>query len=89
VSIQPAGLSEDTRDLIQRFHEDCRLRGIVSTMDYIYRAKEFCAFVNAGQEMHKYSGMKVLRSINTYLVQVSLSPSLSSCVELSLDVFVP
>lgn len=45
--------------------------------------------VNAGQEMHNYGGMKVLRSINTYLVQVSLSPSLSSCVELSLDVFVP
>ena len=32
-------------DLIERFHEDCNLRGMVSTMDYIYRAKEYCAFL--------------------------------------------
>ena len=32
-------------DLIQRFYEDCNLRGMVSTMDYIYRATEYCAFL--------------------------------------------
>jgi len=32
-------------DLIQRFHEDCDLRGMVSTMDYIYSVKEYCAFL--------------------------------------------
>jgi integrase/recombinase XerD len=37
----------NTNDLIQRFHEDCNLRGMVSTMDYIYRAKEYCAFLEA------------------------------------------
>jgi integrase/recombinase XerD len=47
VSAQSINLSENSRDLIQRFHEDCRLRGIVSTMDYIYRAREFCAFLEA------------------------------------------
>jgi len=47
VSAQPIGLSGNSSDLIQRFHEDCRLRGIVSTMDYIYRAREFCAFLEA------------------------------------------
>jgi len=47
VNEQPISLSEDSRDLIQRFHEDCMLRGIVSTMDYIYRAREFCAFLEA------------------------------------------
>jgi len=47
VSAQPINLSENSRDLIQQFHEDCRLRGIVSTMDYIYRAREFCAFLEA------------------------------------------
>jgi len=47
VNEQPISLSEDSRDLIQRFHEDCMLRGIVSTMDYIYRAKEFCAFLES------------------------------------------
>ncbi len=31
--------------LVQRFHEDCNLRGMVSTMDYIYRAREYCAFL--------------------------------------------
>ena len=34
-------------DLIQRFHEDCNLRGMVSTMDYIYRAKEYCTFLES------------------------------------------
>ena len=34
-------------DLIQRFHEDCNLRGMVSVMDYIYRAKEYCNFLDA------------------------------------------
>jgi len=47
VSAQPIGLGGNSSDLIQRFHEDCRLRGIVSTMDYIYRAREFCAFLEA------------------------------------------
>jgi integrase/recombinase XerD len=32
-------------DLVGRFHEDCNLHGMVSTMDYIYRAKEYCAFL--------------------------------------------
>ena len=44
---KPRSLSENSRDLIQRFHDDCRLRGIVSTMDYIYRAREFCAFLDS------------------------------------------
>ena len=33
------------KDLVARFHEDCNLRGMVSTMDYIYRAQEYCAFL--------------------------------------------
>jgi len=37
--------NNNASDLIQRFHEDCDLRGMVSTMDYIYRAKEYCAFL--------------------------------------------
>jgi len=35
----------NANDLVGRFHEDCNLRGMVSTMDYIYRAKEYCAFL--------------------------------------------
>jgi integrase/recombinase XerD len=34
-------------DLVQRFHEDCDLRGMVSTMEYIYRVKEYCVFLEA------------------------------------------
>ena len=37
----------NANDLVGRFHEDCNLRGMVSTMDYIYRAKEYCAFLDA------------------------------------------
>jgi integrase/recombinase XerD len=34
-------------DLIQKFQEDCELRGMVATMEYIYKAKEYCAFLEA------------------------------------------
>ncbi len=37
----------NANDLVQRFHEDCNLRNMVSVRDYIYRAKEYCAFLEA------------------------------------------
>jgi integrase/recombinase XerD len=40
-----AATNTNANDLVQRFHEDCNLRGMVSVMDYIYRAKEYCAFL--------------------------------------------
>ena len=42
-----ASTNTDSTDLVRRFHEDCTLRGMVSTMDYIYRAKEYCSFLEA------------------------------------------
>ena len=42
-----AAKNTNANDLVERFHEDCNLRGMVSTMDYIYRAKEYCAFLEA------------------------------------------
>jgi len=39
--------NNNVSDLIQRFHEDCDLRGMVSTMEYIYRVKEYCVFLDA------------------------------------------
>ena len=42
-----AATNTNANDLIQRFHEDCNLRGMVSAMDYIYRSKEYCAFLEA------------------------------------------
>ena len=40
----------DANNLIQRFHEDCNLRGMVSTMDYIYRSKRYCAFLETREK---------------------------------------
>ena len=37
-------------DLVERFHEDCNLRDMDSTMDYIYRAKEYCAFLETREK---------------------------------------
>ncbi|MDD1753653.1 MAG: tyrosine-type recombinase/integrase, partial [Methanotrichaceae archaeon] len=34
-------------DLINRFHEDCKLCGFVSDMGYVYRTREFCAFLES------------------------------------------
>lgn len=44
---QPTNLSNEAIDLIKRFHDDCKLRGMVSAMDYVNRSKEFCAFLGA------------------------------------------
>jgi Site-specific recombinase XerD len=37
--------NNNSNDLVQRFHEDCNLRNMVSAMDYLYRAKEYCLFL--------------------------------------------
>lgn len=42
-----ASAAGTANDLILRFHEDCSLRGMVSTMDYIYRAKEYCVVLDS------------------------------------------
>ena len=42
-----SGSNNNASDLIKRFQEDCDLRGMVSTMEYIYRVKEYCAFLDA------------------------------------------
>ena len=34
-----------TSDLIERFQNDCNLRDMVTTMDYIYRTRAYCAFL--------------------------------------------
>jgi len=47
VIAQPADLSQHSNGLLNRFQEDCRLRGMVSASDYVNRAKEFCRFVES------------------------------------------
>src|SRR5512136_2217741 len=42
-----ANLSENSADLISRFHEDCNLRGFVSAMEYVYHSREFCAYLES------------------------------------------
>jgi integrase/recombinase XerD len=37
--------SDGANDFVKSFQEDCELRGMASTMDYVYRAREFCAFL--------------------------------------------
>jgi integrase/recombinase XerD len=43
----PATINTTSNDLIGRFREDCNLRGMVTTMDYVYRTKAYCAFLEA------------------------------------------
>ena len=49
-------------DLVGRFHEDCDLRGMVSTMDYIYRATEYCDFLEARDKNPLNSDREDLRA---------------------------
>ena len=45
--VTPAADNNNAGDLIQRFQEDCNLRGMTSTMEYFYRVKEYCAFLES------------------------------------------
>jgi integrase/recombinase XerD len=38
---------QNSSNLIERFHDDCNLRSMASAADYIYRTKEFYAFLEA------------------------------------------
>ena len=42
-----ASTKTSTKDLVERFHEDCNLRGMVTTMNYIYRTNGYCVFLEA------------------------------------------
>ena len=44
---QPKTKETNSENLIERFNEDCNLRGMASATDYLYRIKEFCAFLEA------------------------------------------
>jgi hypothetical protein len=57
-----APTNANANDLVERFHEDCNLRGMVSTMDYIYRAKEYCAFLEARGKNPLTAGRDDLRA---------------------------
>ena len=54
-------------NLIERFHEDCNLRGMVSTMDYIYRAKEYYAFLETRGKNPLTADREDLRAFLTQL----------------------
>jgi integrase/recombinase XerD len=45
ISDSPIPLETTTSDLIERFHDDCTLRDMVTTMDYVYRTRAYCAFL--------------------------------------------
>ena len=42
-----AGANTTSNDLIDRFRDDCNLRGMVTTMDYVYRTKAYYTFLEA------------------------------------------
>lgn len=62
-----ASSNTSATDLVERFHEDCNLRGMVSTMDYIYRANEYCAFLDARGKNPLNAGRDDLKAFLTQL----------------------
>ena len=47
IAVSQSTIAEEpkTSDLIERFHNDCNLRDMVTTMDYVYRTRAYCAFL--------------------------------------------
>lgn len=47
IAVSQSTIAEEPKasDLIERFHNDCNLRDMVTTMDYVYRTRAYCAFL--------------------------------------------
>ena len=72
MTINSANSSCPSNDLIQRFHEDCILREVVSTKDYISRASEFCDFLETRENGPKDVTKDDLRSFLVHLKKRNL-----------------
>jgi len=46
----PSISHKTSNDLIGRFREDCDLRGMVATSDYVYRTKAYCFFLESREK---------------------------------------
>jgi integrase/recombinase XerD len=56
-----------SNDLIARFREDCNLRGMVATSDYVYRTNGYCSFLEGRGKTPQYADRDDLRAYLAHL----------------------
>ena len=79
--------STNPNDLLDRFHADCNLRGMVTTMDYIYRTKAYCAFLEAREKTPMNVDRDDLRAFLAQLKDKGLKFSTIEVIYTSLSAF--
>ena len=79
--------STNPNDLLDRFHADCNLRGMVTTMDYIYRTKAYCAFLEAREKTPQNVDRDDLRAFLAQLKDKGLKFSTIEVIYTSLSAF--
>ena len=79
--------STNSNDLLDRFHADCNLRGMVTTMDYIYRTKAYCAFLEAREKTPLNVDRDDLRAFLAQLKDKGLKFSTIEVIYTSLSAF--
>ena len=82
-----AATSTNPNDLLDRFHADCNLRGMVTTMDYIYRTKAYCAFLEAREKTPLNVDRDDLRAFLAQLKDKGLKFSTIEVIYTSLSAF--
>ncbi len=76
-----------TSDLIERFHNDCNLRDMVTTMDYVYRTRAYCAFLETRRKNPLNAERDDLRDFLAHLKAKGLKFRTIDAIYTSLSAF--
>jgi len=76
-----------TSDLIERFHNDCNLRDMVTTMDYVYRTRAYCAFLETRRKNPLNADRDDLRDFLAHLKAKGLKFRTIDAIYTSLSAF--
>jgi len=76
-----------TSDLIERFQNDCNLRDMVTTMDYVYRTKAYCDFLEGRGKNPLIADKNDLRAFLAHLKAKGLKFRTIDAIYTSLSAF--
>jgi integrase/recombinase XerD len=82
-----ADANTSSTDLVRKFQEDCNLRGMVTTMDYVYRTKAYCTFLEAREKNPLNADKEDLRAFLAHLKAKGLKFATIESIYTNLSAF--
>lgn len=89
IAVSQSTIAEEPKasDLIERFHNDCNLRDMVTTMDYVYRTRAYCAFLETRRKNPLNADRDDLRDFLAHLKAKGLKFRTIDAIYTSLSAF--